>query len=63
MGLAQSSESDEVGYVIESNFYTEERTEIDSAKRTLDFFNEQAGNLFRWSITDTLHKALAPHSG
>lgn len=61
-GLAQSRESSEIGYAIESNFYVE-RTEIDAAAGILDAFNQQARLLFRWCIKDPLHKALGPRPG
>ncbi|CAN5912789.1 hypothetical protein BH23ACT11_BH23ACT11_09800 [soil metagenome] len=62
-GLAQSRESNEIGYVVESTFYVQERTEVDATVGILDVFNKQAGNLFRWCIKDPLHEALEPHSG
>jgi uncharacterized protein (TIGR04255 family) len=59
-GLAMHSEGGEVCYSIDSDFYTEERTEVTNVFDSLKLFNRQAGRLFRWCITEHLHKALGP---
>ncbi|MBI3947761.1 MAG: TIGR04255 family protein [Armatimonadetes bacterium] len=51
----------EVCYVIDSDFFTEERTEAGNVLPQLDRFNRRAGHLFRWCITETLHDAMGPH--
>jgi len=50
----------EVCYIIDSDFYTAERTGVQDAARILDYFNRQAGRLFRWCIADRLHRAMEP---
>ena len=45
-------------YVIDSDFYIEDRSEENDVTRILDKFNDMAGNLFRWSITSKLQDAL-----
>jgi uncharacterized protein (TIGR04255 family) len=59
-GLAQKNESKELGYLIDADFHTENLTEINDVNRILDYFNREAGNFFRWCITDRLQQALQP---
>lgn len=59
-GLARSKSTDETCYVIDSDFYTEKRTEPRNAIETLDYFNHLSGRLFRWCIADRLHEAMRP---
>lgn len=59
-GLAQKPESEELGYLIDADFYTENLMEINDAIPYLDRFNREAGNFFRWCITEELHQALKP---
>lgn len=61
-GLARKDESTELGYLIDADFYTETVTEIIDATNSLDRFNREAGNFFRWCITEELQQALQPHS-
>jgi uncharacterized protein (TIGR04255 family) len=58
-GLANNQEG-EICYLIDSDFSTEQRTEVDDAARVLDNFNAQSGRLFRWCITERLHAAMEP---
>jgi len=60
-GLAQHPESGESSYVIDSDYFSEGRTEAKDVQQTLDSFNSQAGRLFRWCITEKLHNAMEPH--
>jgi uncharacterized protein (TIGR04255 family) len=59
-GLAVRPEGEEVCYSIDSDFFTEEKTEVTDVFNSLKLFNRQAGRLFRWCITDHLHNALGP---
>jgi uncharacterized protein (TIGR04255 family) len=59
-GLAKTNESEELGYLLDADFYTENLTEIKDAIGYLNLFNREAGNLFRWCITEKLHRALEP---
>jgi uncharacterized protein (TIGR04255 family) len=53
--------NDEVAYLFDADFYTEQKVEgSTNAWNILDQFNQSAGRLFRWSITDTLHTAMQP---
>ena len=60
-GLGTIQESRHVCYTIDVDFFTEQRSEVDNAERTLNHFNELAGRAFRWCITDTLRDALGPN--
>lgn len=64
-GLQRIPPATEDAYVIDLDFYTDQRTEVDRAADILDRFNSRAGRAFRWCITDELHRALRPveHQG
>lgn len=59
-GLAQAVGASEECYLIDSDFFTERRTNAEHTFRTLDYFNSQSGRLFRWCIDDRLHIAMEP---
>ena len=59
-GLARREESEELGYLIDSDFYTENLIEVNNAIHYLNRFNRESGNFFRWCITEQLHQALQP---
>jgi len=58
--IVQASETNEECFVIDSDFYTEERTNISDVDDILGYFNRQSGRLFRWCIQDRLHEAMEP---
>jgi uncharacterized protein (TIGR04255 family) len=45
-------------YLIDADFYTETGLERAGAENILDYFNKEAGRLFRWCITPTLSAAM-----
>ena len=47
-------------YVVDADFYTQEKGVSEHVFEILDTFNRLAGNLFRWAISRRLHDALAP---
>ncbi len=47
-------------YIIDADFFTQERCKTDEAFRILGEFNRLARNLFRWAITEELERALDP---
>jgi uncharacterized protein (TIGR04255 family) len=49
-------------YLIDADFALEKLEGINGAIEILDKFNRLAGRLFRWTITDTLHKAMGPQT-
>ncbi len=61
-GLTGIEGSDEQCFVIDMDFFTEERTEVGDALAKLDSFNRLSGSLFRHCITPRLIDAMAPQS-
>jgi uncharacterized protein (TIGR04255 family) len=59
-GLARKSDTSELCYLIDADIFSEAPIEVGDAIRTLNIFNEEAGNLFRWCITDELRDAMEP---
>lgn len=55
-----NNQDNEICYLIDSDFFTEERTETTNVIQKLDYFNRQSGRLFRWCISEKLHDALNP---
>lgn len=60
-GFAHNEETQEVCYVIDADYFTEQRTERDHVFHRLGTFNRYAGRLFRWCISDRLYEALHPN--
>lgn len=50
----------EICYLIDTDLFSEERTEVHDAIGKFDYFNGQAGRIFRWCITNRLHDAMGP---
>lgn len=59
-GLTGSSEDRTEAYLIDVDFFTEDRRAIGNVSHVLATFNRMAGNLFRWAITPRLQSALEP---
>ena len=59
-GLIERADTKEECFLIDSDFYTEERIGTDNVIDTLRHFNQQSGRLFRWCITEKLHLAMDP---
>jgi len=55
-------EKDEVGFVIDSDFFTTTRVEINEAISKLDYFNTRGSRLIQWCITERLHNAMEPEA-
>ena len=62
-GLAIDEDTQESVYIIDADFYTEERQDGTDIEDLLGYFRAEAGNLFRWAITPALHDALGPREG
>ncbi|OFV96269.1 MAG: hypothetical protein A3F68_09620 [Acidobacteria bacterium RIFCSPLOWO2_12_FULL_54_10] len=60
-GIARTVDKNEECFLIDSDFYSEERTEQNAVDGILNYFNRQSGRLFRWCIEDRLHTAMQPH--
>lgn len=61
-GLVTNSTSGEQCYLIDSDFYLEGVLDGNGAREYMDKYNVKSRNFFRWSISDTLHRALGPVS-
>ncbi len=59
-GIVQQPQKPEQVYVIDDDFFTEERVEKSDAAKTLDTFNRHSGGLFRSFIKEELHRAMGP---
>jgi uncharacterized protein (TIGR04255 family) len=62
-GLAPGNAAEaaaEVCFGIDADFYTSQPTEVSNGRHVLDGFNRRARDLFRWCITDQLHRAMEP---
>jgi uncharacterized protein (TIGR04255 family) len=59
-GIVQAADSKEDCYLIDSDFFTDERTNSSDVHTILDYFNRQSGRLFHWCIQDRLHAAMEP---
>ncbi len=60
-GLVHQTEPDEQCYLIDSDFFSDQKTEVGDAGDKLNHFNREAGRLFKWCITPKLHEAMGPH--
>ena len=56
----RSQEGEAQTYMIDADFYSEEREATQDVAATIDRFNGLAGRLFRWAIKERLHQALRP---
>ncbi|MDC0935901.1 TIGR04255 family protein [Pirellulales bacterium] len=59
-GLGINEEKSGIVYLIDADYFTTQRLEVDNATQKLDEFNQESGKLFRWCITDQLHTAMEP---
>jgi uncharacterized protein (TIGR04255 family) len=59
-GLIIPNGGDEECYLIDADFSVERKEGVDEPFKILDEFNRMAGRLFRWAITERLHKAMQP---
>jgi uncharacterized protein (TIGR04255 family) len=59
-GLAIDGQMNEVVFLIDADFHTEQQTETSHVFPRLNAFNRYARLFFRWCITDRLHNAMRP---
>jgi uncharacterized protein (TIGR04255 family) len=59
-GLIRDPGDKDFSYSIDSDFSCDERTDINNAFELLDAYHREAGRLFRWFTTPTLHERLKP---
>lgn len=61
-GFIQHSGNGSHAYLIDADFYTEDRSDPADILRFLEPFNRLAGDLFRWAIQKPLFDALEPET-
>jgi len=59
-GTVRAPAQEESTYAIDGDFFKDGPTETNHAVELLNGLNREAGNLFRWCITDRLHERLDP---
>jgi uncharacterized protein (TIGR04255 family) len=59
-GLAEVEDSDELHYMLDFDYYVEEKTEIGNVGAVIDRLHGHSGKAFRWAISQTLHDAMEP---
>jgi uncharacterized protein (TIGR04255 family) len=59
-GFTQDEGDGEICYLIDSDFFTNRKTEATDGIDTLEIFNRKNRHLFRWCITDRVHEAMEP---
>lgn len=58
-GLGHVDDDEDV-YLIDSDYFTDQKTECHNVHSILDGFNAEARRIFRWVISDRLHDAMEP---
>ena len=60
--FVEPAHSDEICYMIDSDFYNNTKNDVNYAVQKLDYFNIRASRLIQWCMTDRLKQAMEPHS-
>lgn len=58
--FVQPADNGEIRYKIDNDFFTSKKVEVGGMTDKLEFLNSRSGRLFRWAITDDLHRAMEP---
>jgi len=58
--FVQEIATNEQCLMIDSDFFSSKRKDLDSSIPKLDFLNSRASRLIQWVITEKLHKAMEP---
>jgi uncharacterized protein (TIGR04255 family) len=61
-GLVEEAQTKEKAFMIDSDFFTEQKTTIEESLAKLDFFNQRGNRLIQWCITEKLHIAMEPEN-
>jgi len=59
-GLAEAKDNKEECYLIDCDYFSDKRTEVNNVIDRLDRFNKEERNFFRWCINDKLYNAMEP---
>ena len=60
--LVEHVNDKEIGFMIDGDYYSNNKIEVDQAIEKLDYFNKRASRLIRWCITEKLHDAMEPEA-
>jgi len=60
--LRKAGNGNEDAFMLDSDFFNGDRTEVGAAFDRLDFLHSYASRLLRWAITDRLHQAMEPRA-
>ena len=60
--FVQATKNNETCFMIDNDFFSENKTTIESAIDKLDYFNERSSRLIQWCITKRLHQAMEPQT-
>ncbi|PTL37265.1 hypothetical protein CLG94_00005 [Candidatus Methylomirabilis limnetica] len=58
--FVEAKDDGEICFVIDSDFFTDQKTSLQEAAARLDYFNTRGSRLIRWCITERLHLAMEP---
>ncbi len=59
-GIVIPGNDDEICYLLDFDFFIEEKVGLTDGRDILDRFNQKTRQLFRWCITDKLHESMEP---
>lgn len=59
-GLAEAKDNKEECYLIDCDYFSDDKTEVNNVIQRLDRFNGEERKFFRWCINDKLHQAMDP---
>ncbi len=61
-GLAQEANTKELAFLIDSDFFIDQKTTIEESLTKLSYFNQRGSRLIQWCITEKLHAAMEPEN-
>jgi uncharacterized protein (TIGR04255 family) len=59
-GFVDHIEDNERCFMVDSDFFNEEKNKIEEVQNKLLYFNQRASRLIQWCITEKLHNAMEP---
>lgn len=60
--LVEGGDESEQCFMIDTDFYTTQKTPISDVQDRLDYFHVRASRLIQWFITERLHEAMEPQA-
>jgi len=59
-GLAEMADEDQRCYLLDFDYFLDEKTEIEGAKNVISRLYGYSGPAFQWAISRRLHEAMEP---